>query len=240
MAGFLGERQCTACSGMHKRTLCHRHWECKVISPEREQGIAKEILAEALEALRQDSAHPLWTRGLLSLDQLPKPPPVGSDVMRFYRGADVGTLSGQVYTDGALKQCWWWKASERAGWGAVSLCGRRLSVAIYGPIPGPDQSVPRAELYAIARALRIAILPSSIFTDHYNIVLGFQEGKAVTTASAFPTADLWRLIWHHLADLGGLQPGLFIDWTPGHDSGLSFNALSNRWAHAVAKLGISA
>ena len=60
-----------------------------------------------------------------------------------------------------------------------------------------------------------------------------------TFRASHPNADLWRRIWHYLEELGGLQQDLSIRWTPGHDSGMSINAIGNRWADTVAKMGAS-
>lgn len=158
-------------------TLWHRHWACKAIASEREQGVAKAITDEATDALEEHAGHPLWSRGLLCMDQLPTLPPIALETMHFYRNSAHGTLTGMVFTDGSLKQRWRWKASERADWSAISLDGRALSVGAYGPFPGPIQSVPRAELFAVAQALRMAVLPLRLYTDHYNINTWAAKGQ---------------------------------------------------------------
>lgn len=68
---------------------------------------------------------------------------------------------------------------------------------------------------------------------------GLGRGKLETCRASFPSADLWRLVWHCLEDLGGLQPQLTISWTPGHGSGTGIKAVGNRWADAIAKKGAS-
>ena len=170
MAGYVDTWDCQACSGMHEGTVQHRTWRCKALADFRQQGIAKEIVDEAIEALRQDPEHPLYSRGLLPRSWLPNPPPIRPDEVHWYRNSDEGILSGDIYTDGSQKQRWWWRESERAGWGVVQMQGRRLRSGMYGPLPGPIQSVPRAELYAVCIALLYSVGPIRTMTDHKNIV----------------------------------------------------------------------
>ena len=112
-----------------------------------------------------------------------------------------------------------------------------LSVGIFGTLPGPDQSVARSELFAVVETLRLAVKPLHIRTDHLNITLGIDAGAVVTTAARFPNADLWRRIWHYIHEHGGLDDSLTITWVPGHDSRPSLDALGNRWADKLAKMG---
>ena len=42
----------------------------------KEQGIAKEIVAERLRGLKEDPGHPLWKRGLLPKKALPRLPEI--------------------------------------------------------------------------------------------------------------------------------------------------------------------
>ena len=129
-------------------------WWCCTHDDEREQGIDSELVHEARIAT-QTADHEFWSRGLLSKSALPEMPPLGGPSVHVFRDDGGGTLSGDVYTDVAMKARWWWQLSQRAGWGVASISGSRLLVGLYGPMPGSDQSVPRAELYAVIQALRI-------------------------------------------------------------------------------------
>ena len=111
---------------------------------------------------------------------------------------------------------------------------------VYGPLAGPIQSTPRAELFAVCEALRLAVQPCKIHTDHYNILVGLANGKAWCIAPRRPNADLWKLLWFRLEDQGGLSENLQIRWCPGHSDDDLQEAAGNRWADALAKWGAAA
>lgn len=132
---------------------------------------------------------------------------------------------------------WWWAESQRAGRGLAILDGTALSVGVYGTLPGPDQSVPRLELFAVCEALRLGLKTCHIRIDHLSITLGLEKGEEATTSPTYPNADLWKRLWHHLHAQRGLGDNLSIEWVPGHDEGPAINALGNRWADKMDKLG---
>ena len=103
--------------------------------------------------------------------------------------------------------------------------------------PSPEQSVPMAEMWAVVEALRRAVLPICIHTDHEPIITGLEAGKPWSTDSSRTNADLWATMWHHIEDLGGLGPSLRFKWVPGHDDGEHEEAAGNRYADAYAKMG---
>ena len=86
-------------------------------------------------------------------------------------------------------------ARVRAGWmgvAAMASNGKRLKSGAYGPLPGPVQTVPRAELYAVCIALHNSVGPITVHTDHKNIVTQITLGENHTTEARHPNADLWR------------------------------------------------
>ena len=272
LAGFVDDPACQAC-GRGAGTVGHRTWECRCLHAAREQGIDQDILKEAQRDLATNPHHPFWTRGLVPAGWLPSIPAVGNEQQRWYRGVVDGCFTGNVYTDGSLKQRRWWPTSVRAGWGIAMLTKRpplihhqqqqhqttathtvvegstsstdpvpihpkeeqdprseqpdagevaranqcilhavlnpprlaprippthplyrppprplqpppglvrqefKLADALFGTLPGPEQTVPRAEMWAICEALRRAILPICIHTDHQPILTGLESGK---------------------------------------------------------------
>ena len=56
-------------------------------------------------------------------------------------------------------------------------------------------------------------------------------------AAARANADLWRLLWFGLEDLGGLGAELKVLWFLGHDDGEHLEARGNRLADAMGKCG---
>ena len=113
----------------------------------------------------------------------------------------------------------------------------KLLSGIYGPLPGPLQSVPRAELFAVCIALLYSVGPVCIFMDHKNIVDQAEKGEAFTTSPGHANADLWRWFWHLVDDRGGLGPSLRLKWIKSHTNDRSAESVGNNWADAMAKLG---
>ena len=110
----------------------------------------------------------------------------------WYRGVNNSTFEGtRVYTDGALRQFQWWKEANRAGWGVAQVLENGdMEHGCYGPLPGPIQTVPRAELYAICEALARTTGPVRIHTDHKPIADGLLHGKEWACGPATANADL--------------------------------------------------
>ena len=85
---------------------------------------------------------------------------------------------------------------------------------LYGPLPGEDQTVPRAELYAVLLLLRNRPLPYTIHSDSAYVVQNFH--KLMTGLMEFPEThwDLWSEVLA-LARAGG-PGGLKIVKVKGH------------------------
>ena len=90
------------------------------------------------------------TRGLYPLyeliDQLTPP---SEQLTVFWELELANELTGLVYTDGSATRVRGLAAMDRAGWGAAVIQGETLCCGVWGNLPGFQQTVPRAELYAI-------------------------------------------------------------------------------------------
>ena len=235
-AGIVDDPLCQACLRA-PGTTNHRNWDCIVLREAREQGIARSIVEEAWEAIKRDPGDPLYTRGLMPQSALPKLPPIRGKMLIWHLGREGGTITGMVFTDGSMKWLWWWPETARAGWGVVQMKGKFLMAAYYGTLPGLIQTTPRAELFAICEALRLAILPICIHTDHLPIVDGIARGKEWCLAVGRSNVDLWRLLWFLIEDLGGLGDDLRIVWVAAHRQDGSLNSIGNGWADTMANKG---
>jgi hypothetical protein len=173
-AGVVDDPNCYSCNSA-PGTVEHRTWTCSSLDTARAECISEELVAEARTTLMSEPSHPLWTRGLVRRSELPTiSPPSRIICIRWYRGEEVGTFTGMVFTDGSMRQRLWWPESARAGWGASQLNNGIATVAFYGTLPGPLQTVPRSEMMAIIQTLRRTILPVRIHTDHWPIVKGLR------------------------------------------------------------------
>eukprot|EP00959_Pyramimonas_sp_CCMP1952_P422214 8844732-Pyramimonas_sp.AAC.1 len=59
------------------------------------------------------------------------------------------TITGEIFTDGSAKCPLHWPEANRAGWGIAAMPSKRLLGMARGPLPGPQQTAQRGELYAI-------------------------------------------------------------------------------------------
>ncbi|MCP4239066.1 MAG: hypothetical protein GY772_00720 [bacterium] len=93
--------------------------------------------------------------------------------------------------------------AARAGWAFSDADG----VSSYGPLPGPDQSVDRAELYALVRCTAAPSVLRRVFSDSTYVV----RGAASAAAGIHPTTngDLWEQY-----RFGPVHP--HVDHVPAH------------------------
>ena len=97
-------------------------------------------------------------------------------------------------------------------------------LALYGVLPGFDQTTPRAELYAIYQAVRYGCSPQRIIVDHINHVNALNDWMINGITSFLnpktPNLDLWRLVYDQINKRGGLSPSgpnlLCFVWQPSH------------------------
>eukprot|EP00959_Pyramimonas_sp_CCMP1952_P236566 4943863-Pyramimonas_sp.AAC.1 len=142
-------------------------------------------------------------------DALPAiPPPCVEGTWSFAHGGDMSMLTGDIYTDGSGLSPIARPEANRAGWGVAMMNGQALQGIAYGPLPGHQQSVPRAELYAVIQVLRHRLLPIHIRTDCLGTVDGLMGGPEWCTHPRRQHCDLWRVLWQIIQDHGGLSSQL--------------------------------
>ena len=105
------------------------------------------------------------------------PRPCVREVWRYAPGGNTAELTGDIYTDGSGLSPIGWPEANRAGWGIPMTTGQTVRGLVYGPLPGHQQSVPRAELYAVMAVLRDGVAPLHMRTDCLGVVEGLQHGR---------------------------------------------------------------
>ena len=186
--------------GPRPGTLYHRCCECPATSGVRRQSKHQEALGKAHSMVHGSS--PLYQHGvpLLSMDTT-----VPEEVIRAAGGRLLPkdfTFTGNVFTDGALRGGGPARA-RRGGWAAILVIeAGEVTSGLYGTCPEHFPSSQRTELWAILQCLRLAVGPVHIWTDCAGAVEGWLKGKEWATAACRPAADLWRLIWAIIDDLG--------------------------------------
>ena len=68
----------------------------------------------------------------------------------------------------------------------------------------------RAELWAVLQALRLCSPPIQIHTDCAAVIQGLKKGSKRCGAADAKHADVWRLIWHHIEDIGFGSEGITV------------------------------
>ena len=170
-------------------TLRHKLGSCSLSQPLREAH-CPEWVARCCD---KEAWNPLFSRGILARPRAAKLP---SDRSWFEAAdhGDRGGATGDAYTDGSSTGSYW--LARRGGWAVVSLdTAGRWRWTRYGTLGGPNVSSHRAELRALAEALRLAVPPLRVHTDNQDVVDGVACGRAWCTSSRSADADLWREVW---------------------------------------------
>eukprot|EP00973_Karenia_brevis_P038007 5240669-Karenia_brevis.AAC.1 len=180
----------------------------------------------------------------MPLSSLPPIPAVAGEERRWLDEEALAAFTNDIFLDGSGNNYFWLPSLDRAGWGAAQVDHGRLVGAMYGTLPGREQTVPRAELYALRAVLPWVIPPATIWMDHINHVRAIRKGRAWCTSPYRPHADLWRTVWNLIDDIGGLGGHLRIEYTPAHAKASSVESvearnrrIGNSWADRVAKQG---
>ena len=83
-----------------------------------------------------------------------------------------------------------------------------VATALYGVLPGYEQTTPRAELYAIYQAVKQGCSPQRIICDHINHVNALNDwmldGSTSFLHPKTPNVDLWRRVSEEINRRGGL------------------------------------
>ena len=212
--GFAESPLCELCGGAED-TPFHRAWECSATAALRSEH---ELGGLALRAQRERDTCPVWTTGWLPCTAVPTEPPHAQRVVKcawFYPEERRFEELGHDLSAGAGSE---WSASEfgqslrgarrfyldgsglqpkhaslrRAGWGVAWRDSRARWGAFYGPLVGPQQTVPRAELTALRELLTLAQPPLVAVSDCQNVVDGFTHPTPAVGKVGSGLEDLWR------------------------------------------------
>ena len=150
----------------------------------------------------------LWTRGLVA-DPSAHWQFVAQPEVAFFAPPGPPThgvvYSGDVFTDGSkIGRC---NVTAGVGWAAAQFDLRTCEIEFvrYGPMPVDAKiqvRILRAELWAVFQVLLFAMLPLTIHVDNATVVRGYARGREWCCCSLRPHADVWRLIWDRISDLG--------------------------------------
>ena len=106
--------------------------------------------------------------------------------------------TGELFTDGSGGIHTADPRIRRCGWAVVMAQRTPQQSAIsigemWGTLGGPQQTVPRAELYAVRMAVKHTAGPITIFSDCKYVVDGYHKGRDHTVQGS--NGDLWLELW---------------------------------------------
>ena len=239
-----GQRDLCLMCGEYPDTESHRYWSCPCLA--QLDGIVAHTRHLCQQAREEAQSTPcLWLRGVLPTSMAPIDPPGPS--LEFELGEAIGGgvpewsvlhLDGSgTSSDPRLRRCGWAIAyvstqapyTFRGGWiGTLGIDDR--------------QSVARAELTALVKAVANTRGPLLCYSDCLYVVFGFHS--RIRHRSVGPHADLW----HTLSTLLAARPfPVRVQWVKAHvnattakQHGLSpLQIVGNCVADALAKYAAS-
>jgi hypothetical protein len=209
-AGFGGDGTCQVCHGVRETPL-HRWWDCPRWDAARPLG-APRLRRKWIAARGEPRC--LWECGILpagSAQEGPPPPPAGPTPQE--PACDIRVAPGTcIYTDASAirpKETFLRRA-------ACSLwVGHASPLNAAWALPGPVQTVYRAELYAVVVAAERVAGGCVVVTDCLGVAQGAQRVlKGETPSAVSRHADLWA----RLNTVVRGNPGRLRDvrWVPSH------------------------
>ena len=208
-AGIGESQQCCYCA-CHNADLEHLLWDCPRWEEARKGAGDEAQLARVAHALKQFGDCPMYSqRGII-----PWHGAYGSlELAEAVEHADGQLLehhdvvwtdgSGMHPTDHRRRACSW----------SVVWQGGHLR----GPLPGEQQSVYRAELYAVVRAVEESPSQVTVVSDCLGVV---QQAQAVLsggrTAARRHHADLWARLHRAARARSARGEGTWVRWVPAH------------------------
>ena len=196
---IIGTQECSRC-GCPCEDMMHFLWGCPANCEILDDAV-QDSQSLAQVALRGHANASLWLRGLPPKDSYPiVEPPIESEISYEFGSMATFNYSQSYYLDGSGGARTNDSRLRRCGWAAITIdtsCPGTPEVtgAVFGPLAGPQQIVPRSELYAglfVAEATGDRSIKlhsdSKYFVDHCNS----RRHKSLLGAHG----DLWERWWN--------------------------------------------
>ena len=150
-----------------------------------------------IEKLAPSAQHLLKTKALLATVDLSRHQLSTEGCLEWELRPPQGVIDSKcvIYTDSSMVDGPT-KAVGRVGFGFVAYDEEgAICAKAFGTPPCWIDSVPGAEAWAVAEALRNAVPGVSIWSDCLSVVKRFQSGQNAATASTVKLARLWATIF---------------------------------------------
>ena len=195
-AGYIDDGRCLLCG--EPCTYFHRAFECSGRTSWRERYA---MPAGIFDAALADRSLPLWTHALVADPTRALPPPsTAPPRWTVLPASGVGRFTGSAFGDGSGVQPFC-ERTRRCGFGVVQVGWVDDSwiviACLVGPLPGPTQATPAAELCALVHfTLNADDIAGLMFSsDCAWVVDSFAAGRWTTCGAAAVHADLWCQLW---------------------------------------------
>ena len=203
--------RCQAC-GDDCGSLWHRCYSCTSLDEFR----ASHFHCSGLNVKRWAAAGaPMWTRLLLADPSWGAPRPRLDDAIVWVLRPSDGCCSQNGFGDGSLFHGRHGRLA-RGGWGLVVFDENDdLQASLHGPLPGYQQDILLAELYALCMYVRhVGPEGGSASTDSQSLVSMWKKGAASCCQTFSIYAAIWTRIWRKIDDIG--ESSIAISWVKGH------------------------
>ena len=246
---YMFEQLCPLC-GVLSTDIPGRHffWECACTRPFRESFGLSDELALAAGA---DKGNSFYVSALLSHPFGRAPLPTLELCVDWKVVTGDGPLFvGEAFGDGASAQ-----GPDpmfiRCAWAVVSLAGSGanavVKTAASGNLPGPHQTVPGAEAFALLFFLWHALPDQSgklvYYTDNKWVFDSWKLPAFVTAAASAPHSDIWEQIHRAANDIG--IDNIYVEKVKSHrsiatavDDADAFRIKGNQMADIHAKAAL--
>ena len=210
----------------------HRFWTCPANGRLGDSAVKCTQHLVSVAAQEASSDPLLWLRGVavnkFSCGDVEPPEPTALvQFLGLLRDCDKIEVPF-VFTDGSGGSNSRDPRKRRVGFGFAAFeHASILSLSPYpvaagfGTLPGPKQTVPRAELYAIIVIAKCTVGDVTVYTDHINHVNKFSRGEMACLCSEL--SDLWAVIFDVLRDRAGK---FCLDYVPAHATLAKFHEMS--------------
>ena len=197
-ADMIGSEICPRC-GQEAEDLLHFFWKCPCNVELQHEDIQRT--QHLVQAACADINHQaLWLRGLPPKAKYPPVPPAPEEEVCYtYGDSDSFTAAQKFYTDGSGGARTKDKRLRRCGWSAITAdltdpLAPELTSGFFGPLAGPEQSVPRSELHAVLFVLEATQDKEVWVVSDSKYVVDLARSRRSKSLQA-PNGDLWQRYW---------------------------------------------
>ena len=205
-AGLLGSATCVRC-GHPAEDDTHFFWGCEKNSELRPKEVCKTQYLCGRALASQNKA--FWNRGIVTPSMYPVLPEPSDDPDVFLLGSNAAfSKAHRFFLDGSGGEQSSDPRLRRTGWGAAVVDTTvpgvpELVAGVFGPVPGPEHTVPRSELYAAVYVLESVELDTDIHLISDSKYFVDKACRRRPDSFLAGHGDLWDRYWNAVENREG-------------------------------------